>query len=801
MAGFLSRLGRLAFRRRWYVALLWVGVLACVGLSALRAPGTSDEEFSMPGIESQKAFDLMEERFPGAAADGATARLVFVAPDGQKVTATENKKAIEETVDSLADGSQVAGAADPFTSRAVSEDGSTAYATVTYKVQAAEVTDGSRTALERAADHARDAGLTVEAGGSAMDSGGGPGGVAEIIGVLVAAVVLLVTFGSLVAAGLPLLTAVIGVAVTMFTITLLGDALGLSTSTGTLAMMLGLAVGIDYALFVVSRYREERAKGRDPQDAAGLAVGTAGSAVVFAGLTVVIALAGLTVVGIPMLTKMGLTAAGAVVVAVLVALTAVPALLGFWPNAVLPRAVRKGAIRKGAIRKGAVRKGSERGEKAGARTSADNLGTRWARFVLRRPLPVLLLGVLGLGALAVPMTGLQLGMPGDEAKPTSTTERRAYDALAEGFGPGFNGPLTIVVDAKGAAETAEAGDPKAAVAAISQKIADTKGIVSVAPPYFNKAGDTAVFSATPSTSPTDEKTKTLVKTIRDGRPATESATGATFEVTGTTALNIDIAEKVQAALVPYLITIVGLAVILLLIVFRSVLVPLKAAVGFLLSVLAALGAVVVVFQEGHAASLFGVEQTGPIMSLMPIFLVGIVFGLAMDYEVFLVSRMRESYVHGETAREAVVSGFRHSARVVVAAALIMIAVFAGFIGESDSMIKMIGFGLATAVLLDAFVVRMALVPAVLGLLGDRAWWLPRRLDRILPVVDVEGEALSHRPSDADADADADADTDADADADADADTDTDTDTGIDADADAAVPAPVATLDEPAKTRI
>ncbi|MBA2811707.1 MMPL family transporter [Streptomyces sp. KM273126] len=732
MAGFLCRLGRLAFRRRWYVALLWVGVLACSGLGAMKAPGTSDEEFSMPGIESQKAFDLMEERFPGGAADGATARLVFVAPDGQKVTATENKKAIEETVGALADGSQVAGVAGPFESRAVSEDGSTAYASVTYKVTSAEVTDGSRTALERAADHARDAGLTVEAGGSAMDGGGGPGGVAEIIGILVAAVVLLVTFGSLVAAGLPLLTAVIGVAVTMFTITLLGDALGLSTSTGTLAMMLGLAVGIDYALFVVSRYREERAKGSDPQEAAGLAVGTAGSAVVFAGLTVVIALAGLAVVGIPMLTKMGLTAAGAVVVAVLVALTAVPALLGFWPNAVLPRAARKGSERGG--------------EKAGVRERADNLGTRWARFVLRRPLPVLLLGVLGLGALAVPMTGLQLGMPGDEAKPTSTTERRAYDALAEGFGPGFNGPLTIVVDAEGAA------NPKAAVSVVSEKIAGTKGIVSVAPPYFNKAGDTAVFSATPSTSPTDEKTKTLVKTIRDERSDAESATGATFEVTGTTALNIDIAEKVQAALVPYLITIVGLAVILLLVVFRSVLVPLKAALGFLLSVLAALGAVVVVFQEGHAASLFGVEQTGPIMSLMPIFLVGIVFGLAMDYEVFLVSRMRESYVHGETAREAVVSGFRHSARVVVAAALIMIAVFAGFIGESDSMIKMIGFGLATAVLLDAFVVRMALVPAVLGLLGDRAWWLPRRLDRILPVVDVEGEALSRRPTDADADA-------------------------------------------------
>ncbi|MEU6555721.1 MMPL family transporter [Streptomyces sp. NPDC046915] len=729
MATFLYRLGRLAHRRRWYVALLWAAVLACVGLSALKAPGTSDEEFSMPGIESQKAFDLMQERFPGAVADGATARVVFVAPDGQKVTATDNKKAIERTVDELGDGSQVAGVADPFTSKAVSGDGTTAYATVTYKVKSAEVTDAARTALEKAADQARRAGLTVETGGSATDGGGGPGGVAELIGISVAAVVLLVTFGSLAAAGLPLLTAILGVGITMFTITLVGHALGLSTSTGTLAMMLGLAVGIDYALFVVSRYREERAGGRDPREAVGLAVGTAGSAVVFAGLTVVIALAGLAVVGIPTLTKMGLAAAGAVVVAVLIALTVVPALLGFWPDAVLPRSAR-----------GRGRTGKSAGAAGVARAAGDNLGTRWARFVLRRPLPVLLLGVLGLGALAVPMTGLRLGMPGDEAKPTSTTERRAYDALAQGFGPGFNGPLTIVVDAEGAP------DAKTAVATVSEKIAGTTGIVSVSQPHFNKAGDTAVFSATPSTSPTDEKTKTLVKAIRSERPATESAAGATFEVTGTTALNIDIAAKVQAALIPYLVTIVGLAVILLLVVFRSLLVPLKAALGFLLSVLAALGAVVVVFQEGHGAGLFGVEQTGPIMSLMPIFLVGIVFGLAMDYEVFLVSRMRESYVHGASAREAVVSGFRHSARVVVAAALIMIAVFAGFIGENDSMVKMIGFGLATAVLFDAFIVRMALVPAVLALLGDRAWWLPRPLDRLLPRVDVEGETLSHRPS-------------------------------------------------------
>ncbi|MDH6517710.1 RND superfamily putative drug exporter [Streptomyces sp. SAI-208] len=720
MATFLYRVGRLAFRRRWYVALVWAAVLAAVGLGALKAPGAADEGFSMPGIESQKAFDLMEERFPGATADGATARVVFVAPKGEKVTAAGNRKAVEDTVADLADGSQVASAVNPFQAKAVSADGTTAYATVTYDVASNDLTDASRHHLEQALDRARDSGLTVDAGGTAMDDGGGAGGAAEIIGVAIAAVVLLVTFGSLAAAGLPLLTAIIGVGVSMATILALSDALGLSTTTGTLAMMLGLAVGIDYALFVVSRYREERANGRTPQEATSLAVGTAGSAVVFAGLTVVIALAGLSVVGIPMLTKMGLAAAGAVVVAVFVALTLVPAFLGFWPNAVLRRKAR----RSGRVEE----------------ETKDNGGTRWARFVLRRPLPVLILGVVGLGALALPMTSLQLGMPGDEAKPTSTTERRAYDALAEGFGPGFNGPLTVVVDAKGD------DDAKGAASTIAREIGATEGVVSVSPARFNASGDTAVFSVVPSTAPTDERTKDLVTTIRGERPGVESATGATFEVTGTTALNIDISEKVQSALVPYLVVVVGLAVVLLLVVFRSLLVPLKAALGFLLSVLASLGAVVVVFQQGHGASLLGVETTGPIMSLMPIFLVGIVFGLAMDYEVFLVSRMRESYVHGETPAQAVTSGFRHSARVVVAAALIMIAVFAGFIGESDSMIKMIGFGLATAVLLDAFVVRMALVPAVLALLGDRAWWLPKWLDRTLPHVDVEGEALTRPPT-------------------------------------------------------
>uniref|UniRef100_A0AAU2AEI0 MMPL family transporter n=1 Tax=Streptomyces sp. NBC_00093 TaxID=2975649 RepID=A0AAU2AEI0_9ACTN len=724
MATFLYRLGRTAFRRRWLVALLWAVLLGAVGLGAAKAPAASDDGTSfMPGIEAQQAFDLIGERFPGGDANGADARIVFVAPDGEKVTASANRAAIDTLVTGAADAPRVESAVDPFTTGAVSKDGSTAYATVNYKVKADDLTDADKAALEQAIAKVRGSGLTVEVGGTALATQPAAGGSAEAIGVALAAVVLLITFGSLAAAGLPLLTALVGVGVSMAAILALGSVFGLSLTTGTLATMLGLAVGIDYALFVVSRYREERANGHAPREATGLAVGTAGSAVVFAGLTVVIALAGLSVVGVPMLTKMGLCAAGAVVVAVLVALSLVPALLGMWPDAVLSRALRK--------------RGPEAGRSTG---NADNGGTRWARFVLRRPWTVLVACVAGLGVLALPAASLEMGMPGAESKPVSSTERRAYDALADGFGAGFNGPLTIVVDTKGVA------DPKAAVAGIAQEIGATRGVVSVSPARFNPAGDTALFSAVPTAGPNTEDTKNVVRTIRAERADLEHETGATFEVTGSTAMNIDIAQALQNALVPYLAVIIVLALLLLLVVFRSVLVPVKAAFGFLLSVLAALGAVVAVFQWGWGADLLGVEQAGPIMSLMPIFLVGIVFGLAMDYEVFLVARMREAYVHGGRAPQAIVTGFRHSARVVGAAAVIMIAVFSGFIGAGEAMIKTIGFGLAVAVLFDAFVVRMALVPAVLALLGDKAWWLPGWLDRLLPRVDVEGSGLTASPA-------------------------------------------------------
>ncbi|MFE4609368.1 MMPL family transporter [Streptomyces niveus] len=730
MATFLYRLGRGAFRRRWSVVLLWFAALAAAGFGAVSAPAADDSGTSfMPGIEAQKAYDLIGERFPGADANGANARIVFVAPDGEKVTATDTRAVIDDFVTETGRGSQVASAVSPFAADAVSEDGSTAYAVVTYKVAADDLTDSSTHALENAVDDARDKGVTVEVGGTALATQPAAGGSAEAIGIGIAAIVLLITFGSLAAAGLPLLTAVIGVGISMAGIIALGSTFGLSLTTGTLASMLGLAVGIDYALFVVSRYREERSRGRDPREAAGLAVGTAGSAVVFAGLTVIIALAGLSVIGVPMLTKMGLCAAAAVAVGVLVALTLVPALLGMWPDAVLSRGVRNGRPR--ALRK-------QRNE--------NNGGSRWARFVMRRPKAVLLVTVAALGALAVPAASLEMGMPGDESKPVSTTERRAYDALADGFGAGFNGPLTIVVDAK------KSDDSKGAATAVADAIKDTDGVVSVSPPTLNPDGDTATFSAVPSTGPNDEATKELVQSIRAERAGLEDSAGATFEVTGSTAMDIDVANALQDALVPYLIVIIALALVLLLVVFRSVLVPVKAAFGYLLSVLASLGAVVAVFQWGWGAELLGVEQTGPIMSLMPIFLVGIVFGLAMDYEVFLVARMREAYVHGDRPAQAVVSGFRHNARVVVAAAVIMIAVFSGFIGSTESMIKTIGFGLAIAVLFDAFLVRMTILPAVLAILGDKAWWLPRWLDRLLPRVDIEGAALTAPPADSPAEA-------------------------------------------------
>ncbi|GAA2060403.1 MMPL family transporter [Streptomyces albiaxialis] len=732
MATFLYKLGRFAFRRRRFVALVWVALLVAAGVGASTASTPPEDDFALPGTEAQKAFDVLEDRFPDSNAEGAQARMVFRAPTGEKITATDNREAVEEAVNALK-GGQAANVSDPFAkdSGAISKDGSIAYASAVYKVPSTDITDATRDKIEAAAESARKAGLTAETGGDALmtmpDMGNG-----EIIGIAIAAIVLILTFGSLVAAGLPLITALIGVGIGISSITALAAPLNLSADTTTLAMMIGLAVGIDYALFIASRYRAELTEGRSREEAVGRAVGTAGSAVVFAGLTVVIALVGLAVVNIPVLTRMGMAAAGTVVIAVLVALTLVPAALGMVGKRIFGRKVRK-AYPETGVPPAATAEGQK--PKAGA---------RWAAFVLRRPVMVLVTAVLGLGVLAIPVGSMQLGFPDEGNEPTDTTQRKAYDLLSDGFGAGFNGPLMLVGDLR------DSDNPQKAAEDIRKRVAKVDGVVAVTPvtpQSFNKSKDTVMLTAVPKTGPSDSKTEDVVRSIRDQQGAIDKATGASLLVTGSTAVTIDFSQVMNDALVPYLALVVGLAFLLLMLVFRSILVPLKAALGFLLSVLAALGAVVAVFQWGWAASLIGVEQTGPIMSMMPIFMIGVIFGLAMDYEVFLVTRMREAYVHGEGPGEAIISGFRLSARVVSAAAVIMISVFAGFIGASAAMIKMMGFGLAIAVLFDAIVVRMAIVPAVLALLGRRAWWLPKWLDRILPNVDVEGEKLRHHLED------------------------------------------------------
>lgn len=718
MATFLYRLGRLAFRRRWRVLLAWVAVLVAAGIGISSVSGSTTDDFTLPGTQSQRAIDLLEAEFPQASASGATARVVVEAPDGEKLTSAAHKAQVDALVDELRTAPQVATVADPFSSGLVSASGGVAYAQVTYAVPQAEITTAASDALREVVRQGAEAGLAVSLGGNAvLDEGGS--NAAELMGLLVAAFVLVITFGSLVAAGLPLLSAIIGVGIALCGITVASSFVDMASNAQTLALMLGLAVAIDYALFIVSRYRSELLRGHRPEEAAGRALGTAGSAVVFAGLTVIIALVGLSVIGIAMLTTMGLAAAFAVTIAVLVALTLLPALLGFTGTR-----VANGRLTTRRMR------AAERGRRT-------TMGVRWGRFVTRHPWKTLLVSIVGLGVLALPALSLRLTLPDDSMAAPGSTQRMAYDTLSKGFGPGFSGPLTVVVDAR------SSDDPEAAAKDTTALLDGLADVATVRPPVFNQAGDVALITAVPGSSPTSRATVDLVADIRERGTATEDDNGAQVMVTGTTALNIDVSAKLGEAMVPYLAIVVGLALILLLLVFRSLLVPLKAALGFLLSVVATLGVLVAVFQWGWLKDMFGIDETAPIVSLLPILLIGVVFGLAMDYEVFLVSGMREAYVHGASPTEAVVSGFRHGARVVTAAAIIMISVFAGFLLDDVALVKSIGMGLAVAVLFDAFVVRMTIVPAVMTLLGDRAWSLPAWLDRILPNVDVEGEKLRH----------------------------------------------------------
>ncbi len=727
MATLLYRLGKTAYRRwpafiaAWLVALIGVAALA----GAVSKPMV--DTFSIPGIPSLKAQDLQKELFADTknAEDQAGVTVVVAAPEGH----TLREKAYTAKVDALIGELQTlpqmpeTKLANPVTVSGpksllpLSADGRVGTISWTYDVASvADVAPATQEKLLDVLDTARADGLTAEANGSGMQAMVEAGGKSELVGIAIALVVLLITFGSLVAAGLPILSALVGVGLGVLGISIATAFTTVGTTTPILATMIGLAVGIDYTLFILSRYRTELHHTDDREEALGRAVGTAGSAVVFAGLTVLIALGALSLVGIPFLTSMGLAAAGTVFMAVLVALTLLPAILG----------VLKSKAFGGAVRAERVTRDAD--------GQLLNNGVRWARLLGRKPVAVALLVVVALGALALPIRGLHLALPSDSTAAVDTTQRKASDLISAAFGPGREAPLVVVVDGRDAAKTdrGAAYDEVVAWAAAKSDVADAQ-VVGV-----NKAGTGAQILITPKSGPDAQATVDLLQDLRDGQSSIEQRTSTTVGVTGVTAIQTDVSDRLTSALPTYLAVVIGLAFLLLMLVFRSILVPLTATLGFLLSVLATLGATVLVFQEG----LFGLVEGQPLVSFMPIIVIGIVFGLAMDYQVFLVTRMREAFVHGASAREAVVDGFRHGARVVTAAATIMISVFAAFMLQDNVLIQSIGFALAAAVFFDAFIVRMVLIPSVMYLLGDAAWWLPRWLDRLLPNVDVEGEALT-----------------------------------------------------------
>ncbi len=708
MANLLYRLGRFSYQRRRLVAAVWALFLVLLGVGALTLGGKTTNTFSIPGTESQRALDALKQDLP--AASGASSAVVVKAPDGKTLADPAVKAAVGTTVARAEKLPEVVAAVDPFTSKAISRDSTTGLISVQFDKPADELSKESTKAYDGLS--ALSSGdLKVVPGGQIV--GGPPDvGATEVIGVVVAAVVLVVTFGSLVAAGMTLLTALLGVLAGMAGLFLVTAFADVSSTAPILALMLGLAVGIDYSLFISSRHRAQLAEGMDEEESVARATATAGSAVLFAGATVVIALAGLSVVGVPFLTAMGFAAAATVLTAVLVALTLLPALLGFVGKRVLPRRLRKAA----------------------AAPPVEGFGFRWGRFVTRFRIPIVAVGIIGLGLLAVPVKDMRLALPDGASAAAGTNERVAYDLTATAFGPGANGPLIVVV---------KSGSAAMAGAVVEQVLAKTQGfkdVVAAQPGGASADGSTRLLQVIPASGPATEETSDLVKSLR-GAIQPLATGGTTISVTGNTAVGVDVSNKLSNALPTYLLVVIGLSFLLLLLAFRSLLVPLKATLGFVLTVGATFGITVAVFQKGWGASLLGVDSPGPLVSFLPIIMMGVVFGLAMDYEVFIVSRVREEFVHGKHATQATVEGLGHGARVVTAAALIMASVFSGFILVHDPIIKAIGFGLTIGVLIDAFIVRMTLVPAVLSLLGDRAWWFPRWLDRLTPRVDIEGESL------------------------------------------------------------
>ncbi|WP_067648332.1 MMPL family transporter [Nocardia harenae] len=746
MSVLLYRWGKFAFRRKWIVLPVWLlllVLLAGVG-NTLSKPMTDD--FSLPGLPSERATEILDRHFPGASAafdfDAVTGTYVIGAPAGQKLTDPANRAAVEafiaklnelgivdhakpladpieatEQLGCLTDRDPSTCSSAPLNVLNEANPDSVAILSVPFGIaKFADVTADDRAAAYDVADEARNAGLTVELSGSIAQEPEMPSGTSELIGMAVALVVMIVAFGAIVAAFVPILTALVGLGAATSLIMVGTNFINMPTFTVFLASMIGIALSIDYALFIVSRYKHEISVGDSPEDAAGTALGTAGSAVVFAGLTVIIALAGLSIVGVRFLTFMGLGGAVAAAFAVLTAITLMPALLGAFGRFLFKPKIPF------------IAKHDTEDE------SVVTVGTRIARVIAKAPAVTLLLSVVLLGALAAPAAGLQLGLPGEDSMPRDTTVRKAYELRTDGFGEGSNGILNVAVDLEGV--PAERRD--AALAALQERLGSYPGMDYVTAPQRSEDGLGALIDGVPKAGPNDQATKDLVAEARDAEAELQSEYGMEYGITGSTAIYADIDHVLLSKIAPYLAIVAGAAFVLLILVFRSILVPLTAALGFLLSMAATFGATVLIFQEG---ALGLIEDPGPIVSFLPIMLIGLVFGLAMDYQVFLVTRMREEYVHGKSPVDAMISGYHHGARVVIAAAIIMISVFGSFMLESNAVVKSMGFALAAGVLFDAFIVRMILIPSLLALLGKWAWWMPAWLDRILPDIDVEGAKL------------------------------------------------------------
>lgn len=716
VSSFIYRLARTCYRARVRVAAAWLLLLAVLAGLTLAIGGTFDDQFSIPGASSQVALDQLRMTFPEAADSSAT--ILVLAPAGKTMDDPAVRRPIEAEALELEKLSWVSTVQLPYNEyiKGLISDDQTA-GLISVMVPGGSVstfTDAQREVLIDAAVNLQDAipGSEVHVGGDLFAVSMPRVTVVELAGVGVAVIVLIVVLGSLTAAMMPIAAAAVGAGASLMLIVISAGLLTINSTTMILALMLALAVGIDYSLFIVSRHRDQLATGMEVEESAARATATAGSAVVFAGMTVIVALVGLAVAGLPFLTIMGVFAAIAVALEVVLALTLLPALLGFAGERLRPR--------------------------ARSRTPEPGAASRWwVGVVTRAPLVTTLLVIAGLTILSWPAQDLELALPNSGRNPPGAPDRVTFDLISERFGVGYNGPLVIT------GTIVESTDPMGILDGIRADVEAMPGVKMVALAVPNANADTALVQIIPTTGPDDPATARLVEDLRAMAPTWQQEYGIVTSVTGFTAASIDVSARLADALLPFGLFVVGLSLVLLTMVFRSIWVPLKAALGYLLSIGGAFGATTLVFNKGWFIRVINLPETLPVISFLPIILMGILFGLAMDYEVFLTSRMREEYVHGNRT-DPVEAGFVHSAKVVVAAAIIMIAVFAFFVPAGEGVVKPIAFGLAVGVAIDAFLVRMTLGPAVMKLLGERAWWLPGWLSRHMPVMDIEGEALTQQ---------------------------------------------------------